>query len=272
MEQAPSSIQKYLRNMTVGHHVLAPFLNLNVGLKVNYQYTLPWACTVMVPMNEREIDPNTKLNFEDFKKRPVDLFFMGQWDSRKGYNIRRRVASIIEPKFKDYTYIYTNSQVKSKLPVCNFEKCLETHQCICRNPAGLWNTYSNLIGQSKFAFAMSGDNAGSTRYFDAPNSGSIPIFIANQAFTDALPFVWKVPWRDFSFFLPESNTADLEHEIKQIVGAKEKVLHRKFEMMMRYRDEISWTRNASQVGQNFLEEAWDRCISPFIKEPAVFGK
>ena len=189
--------------------------------------------------------------------------------------MRREIASMMVPKFKNFTYIYANSNYKSNLTECDFETCMKTHQCHCKNTLDLFVdklVYGNLLGQSKFSFALSGDNAASARYYEIPNSGSIPIFIADHAFTNALPFVWKVPWRDFSFFLAESNLSDLEKEIKEIVRVKEQVLHRKYEMLMRYRDEISWTRNASQVGQNVLEEAWDRCISPFVEKPEVFGK
>ena len=179
---------------------------------------------------------------------------------------------MMQTRFPHTTFIFTNHNQKSSLRQCDFKNCLKTYRCNCKVSPSDFNKYPKLIGQSKFAFAFSGDNAGSTRYFDAPNSGTIPIFIANQAFTNALPFLYKVPWRDFSFFLPETISDELEKEIKEILGSSEKVLRRKHEMMLKYRDELSWTRNATQVGENFLEEAWSRCISPFIQQPNIYGK
>ena len=272
-------IRKYLKNMTVGHHVNYPLINLNdeTGLKKNFQRDprgCDWACTVLVPMNEREIHRETSLNYEDFKNRPNDLFFMGQWDERAGYRTRTQISKIIKNnEFHGLNYIYTNVKQYGGLQDCNFKVCLKHYNCHCKSGPRSWNLYPKLLGQSKFALAMSGDNAGSTRYFDAPNSGLIPIFIADQAFTDALPFTSKVPWRDFSFFIPETgNSEDLAAEIRSIVNSDDRILRRKFEMLMRYRDELSWTRNAGKVGENFIEEAWDRCVQPFIKNSDLYGK
>ena len=135
-------------------------------------------------------------------------------------------------------YIYVNNNPKSDLPCCNFDNFSKVAQFNCKSDTTHWNLYPKLLGQSKFALAMSGDNAGSTRYFDAPNSGTIPIFIADQAFTDGLPFVGKVPWRDFSFFLPETSDKELTKELVGILNLDRGILRRKFEMLMLYRDEI----------------------------------
>ena len=61
LERLDHPITKYLKNMTIGHHVLAPILNLNSGLYVDYRKDPPWACTVMVPMNEKKIDKEYKV-------------------------------------------------------------------------------------------------------------------------------------------------------------------------------------------------------------------
>ena len=282
-----SSIKHFLRNMTVGFHVRSPIIDLNnqSGHQKGKDFgkTPIWACTVLVPMNEREIDVDTKLSFEEFEKRKFELFFMGQWDGRAGYVMRKRMYRIVTEHLGTYAkkvknsknhgfryenkttnYIYVNGNEKSNLSHCNFDNFTKTDHFNCKSDMTHWNHYPKLLGQSKFALAMSGDNAGSTRYFDAPNSGTIPIFIADQAFTDGLPFVGKVPWRDFSFFLPESSDKELKKELVAILNVDRGILRRKFEMLMRYRDEISWTRNATKVGENFLEEAWRRCVQPFV--------
>merc|ERR1712110_33611 len=114
--------------------------------------------------------------------------------------------------------------------------------------------YSKLLGKSKLGLAMSGDNAASTRFIEIPNSGTIPVFIADHAFTEALPFISKVPWRDLSFFVPETNDLKaLAEEINAIHNLPERILKRKWEILRKYRDEISWTRYPDKVAINFIE-------------------
>ena len=276
----------YFENMTIGHHVRQPIMDLTFGAWKYFKNNRnKWGCTVLVPMFERLIHKDTKLTVESFLKRPIDLFFMGQWDSKKGYAVRRFLNDeFSKPGWDHINYIYAThiyDENDESLPFCDFNLCLKSLKCqlhckITTEQKFNTNLYSKLIGMSKFALEMSGDNAGSTRYFDAPNSGSIPIFLTDLAFTDGLPFVGKVAWRDFSYFLPvgplEKNDdteqkVNLLREIKEIVelGRKQdQSVIKKFKSLIYYRDQLSWSRNATLVSKNFFDEAWHRCVKPFL--------
>ena len=77
-----------MRNITVGHHVNMPFVEHNLGNGYNYGKMANWKCNVVVPMVDKapEGEAMTEIiSHKYFKKRPIDLFFMGQWDERDGY-------------------------------------------------------------------------------------------------------------------------------------------------------------------------------------------
>jgi hypothetical protein len=120
--------------------------------------------------------------------------------------------------------------------------------------------YDSWMANSKFSLILPGDTASSSRLYDAIRQGSIPIIIGNHQFEVGLPFLWKVPWRDFAFFIPDSFDSDLfVKSLRAIENYPEKFLRKKWQVLMKFKNDVSWASDESKVVKNVLREAKWRC-------------
>ena len=72
-----------------------------------------------------------------------------------------------------------------------------------------------------------------------------------------LPFIWKIPYKDFCLFLPQDKDFVVKNLLK-IVAEKDKM--EKYLLKMRlYRDDVSWSSESSRVVSNIIYEANARC-------------
>ena len=105
-----------------------------------------------------------------------------------------------------------------------------------------------------------GDTASSSRLYDAIRQGSIPIIIGNHQFEVGLPFLWKVQWRDLAFFIPDHFDADfIKKSLRAIENYPVKLLEKRWQVLMKFKNDVSWASTESKVVKNVLREAQWRC-------------
>ena len=68
-----------------------------------YRYDLhkAWNCTIVVPYVDKQLAANS-LNFQSWKLRKFSFFFIGSWDFRIGYQLRRTLAQDVFNPFREY--------------------------------------------------------------------------------------------------------------------------------------------------------------------------
>ena len=198
---------------------------------------------------------------------------MGQWDERDGYKLRyiyeqffknqHNTSALTRSKIR-YLYATTTGMKTETLPSCNLNTCFQTN-CLCKIKETDKHEYSKMLSNSKYSLCFYGDNPTSSRIYDALASHTIPIFISDQLFTDGLAFIQKIPWRDFSYVIPvQSSFEEIERQIIGILGESWEKKSRKFQLMKRWREEVSWSLFPENVAHNFVSEAYDRCVEPFL--------
>lgn len=108
-----------------------------------------------------------------------------------------------------------------------------------------------------------GDTPSTSRLYDAIRSGSLPIFISNDIIEQGLPFVDKIYYEDFAFFIDHTlPTLEIIRQIEWIVTeVSEDELRRRHQIMLEYAKDLCWKHEDSRVAENILLEASDmnRC-------------
>ena len=162
------------------------------------------------------------------------------------------------------TSIYARSKPNSgwtdQLRFCNIPFCTGVGFCsnciILKHPL-----YSSWMANSKFALILPGDTASSSRLYDAIRQGTIPIIIGNHQFEVGLPFLWKVRWRDFAFFIPDHfDSSVIKETLLKILDYPDYQLKKRWEVMMKFKDDVSWSSGSSKVIDNILRETKLRCL------------
>ena len=78
-------------------------------------------------------------------------------------------------------------------------------------------------------------------------------------------FIQKIPWRDFSYIIPvQSSFEEIERQIIGILSESWEKKLRKIRLLNRWREEVSWSLFPQNVAHNFVREAYDRCVEPFL--------
>ena len=138
---------------------------------------------------------------------------------------------------------------------CN-ERC---NHCLLTQ--ALKSNYTNLMMDTKFALVIHGDTPSTSRLYDAISSGALPIIISANLYEQGLPFLKKVPWFDFCFFISQFEaTEEIIRQILDIIeNVDESVLKYKFETMRKYVRDVSWTHPESRIVKNVVTDAHETC-------------
>ena len=76
-----------------------------------------------------------------------------------------------------------------------------------------------------------------------------------------MPFLSKVPWFDFCFFV--SQFEKIDEIVRQVVGIMSEIpeymLRHKYETMRRYVRDVSWSHPGSRVVDNILRDSVSTC-------------
>lgn len=278
--------KKMIANFSFGHFEFLPNIKFNGVVNgnrfnfeggnnfVEYSETPPWRCTVVVPYVDK-IDRSIKnINFEEWKSRNIDFFFIGQVDSRKSYKLRLDVNEMFtsnETLRKNANFIFAASKspkVKSgfahihmeSIPECD-NNCFQNLNPKCSSCFSEHVNYTHLLQKSKFCLVLPGDTVSSSRLYDAISSNCIPVVLTDSLMEFGLPFVWKVSYKDFVVFLPQNKEFVVDNLLK--IVAKVGQMGERFERMQFYRDDVSWSSESSRVVENILTETGGRCVDNF---------
>ena len=273
--------KKMLKNFSFGYFEAQPNIQFNGvpngpriafggGLNfVEYSEHAPWSCTVIVPYVDKTSLHSSSVDYSAWLNRPLDFFFIGQFDSRRSYTTRRCVNQVFltnttlrnQTSFifarsknpKQYTG-YGHSNL-AKMKPCNMAHCYP--KCVdCYLDHA---DYTGLLQRSKFCLIIAGDTVSSSRLYDAISSSCLPVILSDSLLEFGLPFVWRVPWRDFALFLPQEEKSLVDNflKIKRALGS----MRARLEIMNRFKDDVSWSSPTSRVVENIVTETASRCVN-----------
>lgn len=238
-----------------------------------------WKCSLVVPyvdnslLNRPEITNSQRqkiLTYDAWKQRHYDLFFIGGLDGRTSYKARLDINQGLNSHnlFRDFKFIYAASKSKSlgktteamKNP-CNQTKCETTNCANCLATDSMKSKYVNYLVDSKFALVIHGDTPSTSRLYDAISSGAIPIIVSSDLYIEGLPFIDKVPFYDFCFFINESlNVEEIYQQIYKVVReTPEYILKYRFEKMVKHIDDVSWRSKTTRIVENILYDSLKVC-------------
>lgn len=192
----------------------------------------------------------------------------GFWDDDHYQN----VSYVYARKYKDITKhdleydacinskcIPTNLNLDSRLGLGQPIKCSS-----CTATKEMTQNYKNYLKSSKFALIIHGDTPTTSRLYDAIANLQIPIIISPTIYVEGLPFINKVAWYDFCFFIDPfiTNEDEVKRLILQISDLKfteEYILQHKFEKMLFHREDVLWSLKNNKIVENIIDEAVDTC-------------
>ena len=282
-------MQSVMKNMIYGYFEDLPNIDYDHSPDV-YEFSRVespnfWGCTVVVPYVDQTFshDPE-KYDFDSWKTREIDFIFLGQYDSRDGYQLRRHLSMRFKMDMVNRSLIYARTHdnpdknakhgpkvLRFNYPMekCDLDTCLGSRlggknnltRCIdCYFDKTDRTRYLELMTKSKFALILSGDTASSSRIYDAISSGMIPVILGNSVFEIGLPFHSIVPWRDLCIFIDTKNLMTIIPQIELIFKKPEEKLKHKYLSISRYKDDVSWSSPTSRVVDNVLTESLRKCF------------
>ena len=244
-----------------------------------YQNSLA-RCPFVVPYTTgRAHAGRSPSTFETWLDRPITFHFMGQYDTRRGYGLRRLVAKVFEKKLVNSTAIFTTStkhnDTEDFYKPCDFKDCLPKHRCIrCHVSDEQKNQYASICERSKFSLMLHGDTASSRRLYEAFMYDQVPVILSNELMQYGLPFLQYVPWKDVAFFVhskklnvfeaedddSEERFEEIAVQLKAIQNAPRWLWKQKFDNMQKYKKDVLWNVEGSRVTQNVIRTVADRCL------------
>ena len=232
---------------------------------------LLWKKTVIVPYVD--VQPEVQINspktpYKDDEIRPIDLYFVGQYDLRPAYKTRRDLSEILKGQaFDDLKIIYaqqfgtdeeaTRYQDYSK-EACDVKACLKTFSCIdCAMPKDYMSNYAYtfFLSKAKFHIVPKGETPSNSRVYDSLSCGVIPIILSDYLSEVALPFKSVIPWEDLLTFVPmELSDPAMIKAFRHVLDTPEEILADKRRLIEIFKDDVSWTSENSRVVENIINE------------------
>jgi hypothetical protein len=150
---------------------------------------------------------------------------------------------------------------KDRLAMTPAERGLYCSQERCLGPASPYDYFLQLAN-SRFCLMIRGDMVISNRLVDCMRYGVIPVFLADNILALGLPFVSRVPWQEFSFFVDESrDPVRLAAAFQAILKTSPAVLAQMRAKLVFHLRDFVWHTEASRVFENTLLEGYDHCIA-----------
>ena len=259
----------------------------------------PWRCTIIVPyvdigVHEKYlVDDRELLDFENWKSRKLDLFMIGKMvgddlSHSEAYVTRRRLERIFSKNFDEKSKILfarsasdsdlNTSTNGTALSSCDEETCFtsvfsnntsssDSRPLNCTNCKAIpkmAQNYKNYLINSKFTLIIHGDTPTTSRLYDAISNMQIPIILSPSIYYTGLPFLEKVPWYDFCFFIDPFLVDDevLGRKIFDVLDGEvtgEYILRHKFERMAEIRKDVLWKLEGNRVVENILDDKMGSC-------------
>lgn len=283
-KRAPN-IRRVLHHIKVANYEIMDKLYYNTlkekepGYSLETQYfrtyttgARTWLCTIVTPYVDdgEALRQNRELTFEKWQERHYDYLFVGKALYRQGYATRRNLAqSFADGYFEDLKYILAifddayppDGEDWAWHPDCYLELCMD--RCAnCKWPGWMTSHYQNYSMDTKFSLMIHGDSPTSARLYESIANGQIPIIISSNIYVMGLPFISRVPWTEFTFFVSQSEISkqELARMIRRIrLDTPEYILRHMYDKLLTWRKHLLWNHPESLVFEHILEEAKDTC-------------
>lgn len=285
----PKKIHQMMKPITVGSYEVYNHTDLQLKKNfyhVNQQGTAKnYQCSIVTPYVDKsifyqnpvpEIDGKIpELSFDHWKTRKFQFSFIGRFaEAYFPYKFRFDLANNLDQLEDllrqknlgpgDFRYVFAASTNKFKGKTIEWPNCntnasvLKT--CVldqAKNP----DQYLKILANSRFGLMLAGDTPSTGRLYDIISSGSIPIILSKYLLRDGLPFVDKVPYYRFCYFVDE------QQEINKIYADLVKIMTEtsmdeyldKYLNLIYYSKDILWRRENSRVVENLIVNAAGGC-------------
>merc|ERR1712071_333442 len=237
-------------------------------------------CPIVVPYTTVRGAVNTSYmadsGFQVWKSRPITFHFIGKYDDRGAYALRRTVHEVVTNQLQKHSVVYVNTAWSTEVNGCDFDTCLAERRCICRTGKGKRNTilekdiyqgsqvsiYHKTMQTSKFVLMLPGDTVTSSRLYDAFTTNTIPIIMSDSIMQYGLPFLTLVPWKDIAFFVQATNRSpkDIAASLERVATAPDYLVEHKLRMMQVHKQDVLWNIEGSRVTENIMKTMKQRCL------------
>ena len=210
---------------------------------------------------------NREERFEDyFTNRNYTLFFAGNTKRQAKPPLRKKavgeLGTVAGPNILVSTTELPN---KEKLAFCKLNEANVLQPAPCRVRASIASEqFDQLMRATKFSLHIKGDDASSSRVFDAWDSGTLQIFLADRYFSDVAAFKCRVPWKGIIASIaeeefagnPKGTTSNLLRSVEKD-GLKR--LREMWELQQKHAADVLWHEPQSRVAHSVIEDAV-RCL------------
>lgn len=281
----PRAVTSLLSKITLGSYEI--WNHTSYQARPNHRFTFnplrpQPKCTVVVPYVEKSKfyqmpgQSLFKYSFSDWLSRKYDFMFLGRYSAHyRGYRVRYKLGDqldilsyyIEQNELPNYNYVYANSKtfghdvsLNSYVPPCPNATANVLKNCILDSKQ-FPRAYLDLLIDSKFGLVISGDTPSTSRLYDLISSGSIPIILSRYLLQQGLPFIQKIPYYKFCYFIDEERSVPKVYlDLLRITrGTSQYELQEKFENLKFYAKELLWRLDGRQVMENILVETAQGC-------------
>lgn len=203
-------------------------------------------------------------SFEEYRKaRNYTMFFIGNTArheaSFKKWKIRPKVVDYLGDLYPPNILASTSAPPRDPKirPACSFDGQGPTTGCMVTGLSG--STINGLMHQSLFSIHVRGDDASSSRVYEALASGTPQLFLAERFYDDIAPFRCRIPYKDMFVQLdqkafqksPKETMADVLDSLMRSSTEWEQLW---YTQKSASRD-LLWHLPDSRVGHNMIEDA-----------------
>ena len=204
--------------------------------------------------------------FEDyFTNRNYTLFFAGNTKRQARPALRKKAVGELGTVAGPNILVSTTELPRKGLEHCKLNEADVLQPAPCRVRSSIASEqFDHLMRASKFSLHIKGDDASSSRVFDAWDSGTLQIFLADRYFSDVAAFKCRVPWKGIISSIGEEAFArDPEGTTSRLLGGLEKDglkrLRGMWELQQKHAADVLWHEPQSRVAHNVIEDAV-RCL------------
>eukprot|EP00192_Tetraselmis_astigmatica_P003019 CAMPEP_0117666994 /NCGR_PEP_ID=MMETSP0804-20121206/10699_1 /TAXON_ID=1074897 /ORGANISM="Tetraselmis astigmatica, Strain CCMP880" /LENGTH=585 /DNA_ID=CAMNT_0005474629 /DNA_START=272 /DNA_END=2029 /DNA_ORIENTATION=- len=213
--------------------------------------------------------------FEAYRQsRQYSLFFIGNGDRdevpgsrpRANREALRKAGKLIRPRvIEELGDVYgPNILADSKPPKqvgrpnCNFTTGLTTN---CRAKGLDAEFVSEKLRQSFFAVHVQGDDASSSRVFEAIAAGTPQLFLAGRYYADVAPFKCAIAYDKIFYGIDEKSFLNdppgtVRAALDRLVGTPDQTeWEQLWNAQRKFADDLLWHTPGSRVGHNMIEDA-----------------
>ena len=218
------------------------------------------------PPDPREGVPES--SFEEYlKNRNHTLFFSGNVGRDQEPPLRRAAVKQLAAVHPPNILVAYEGRTKAlQLPPCavSADGTVVPAPCRAAGVAGA-GLFRRQMTRSRFSLHIKGDDATSSRVFEAWDTGTLQIFLADRYHADVAAFRCRVPWAEAVKTIPEQEFAkDAEGSVSraaaELYADGAAAMRRMWERQREAAPDVLWHLPGSRVGRNVVEDA-ARCLA-----------